>query len=366
MTIDNATEARIRKLRQAIRKAGVPALLVTKPVNVTYLTGFTGDDSYLLVTADDQIVLSDFRFTTQLAEECPGCAIEIRGQGVSLVDLVARTMQATRLDHLAIEAESISLALYEQLDARLPNVTLVAKSGLVEHLREIKDRHEVDAIRLAVAQAQRAFEVIRAGLRGAQTEKEVAAELEYQIRKFGGSGCSFPPIVAVGPRAALPHAVPTERRIEEQDFVLVDWGARAKGYASDLTRVVVTGKISPKLERVYGVVLNAQRQAIEAIRPGAVMSEIDAIARQAIAEAGYGKNFGHGLGHGIGLEIHESPRLAVQQSQTLKPGMVVTVEPGVYLPGWGGVRIEDDILVTRDGHEVLSDLPKELANCVVR
>jgi Xaa-Pro aminopeptidase len=357
---------RLAKLRTLLRREQVAALLVTKFVNVTYLTGFTGDDTYLLLTADNAIGLSDFRYVEQLEEECPGLEVEIRPQGVSMLQLVAQVIRRAKVSRLGVEAESMSIGLYQRLEQALPNVDLEATSGLVEKLRETKDREELDEIRRSVYVAQRAFEVVRAQLRPAQSEKLLAAELEYQIRQFGGSGCSFAPIVAVGPRAALPHAVPTDRRVDASDFVLIDWGAKATRYASDLTRILVTGKISAKLERIYGVVLKAQLRAIEAIRPGARMSDVDGVARTVIAQAGWGTHFGHGLGHGIGLEIHEAPRLAVQQDQPLVAGMVVTVEPGIYLPGWGGVRIEDDVLVTRDGHEVLSDLPKELDRCLVR
>lgn len=357
---------RLAKLRSLLKKQGSDSMLVTKRVNVTYLTGFTGDDSFLLVTPRHAVVLSDFRFIEQLEEECPGFEAVIRRQGATMLQTVAEQVGERSLKTIGFEAESISVSLYHQLTALLGNAQLVPSSGLVETLREIKDRFEIDEIRRSIHIAQKAFGVIRASLRSDQTEKAVARDIEYQIRCFGGSGCSFPPIVGVGARAALPHAVPTERRIGDSDFVLVDWGARGGLYASDLTRVLVTGKISPKLERVYGVVLNAQRRAIEAIRPGAVMSDVDAAARGFIAKAGFGEHFGHGLGHGIGLEIHEAPRLAVNHHQPLKAGMVITVEPGIYLPGWGGVRIEDDVLVTRDGHEVLTSVPKSLEECVVR
>ena len=236
---------------------------------------------------------------------------------------------------------------------------------MVESLREVKDREEVAQIRAAIDLAERAFAVVRAGLRPDHTEKEIAHGLEHQIRLFGGTGCSFTPIVGVGPRGALPHARLSNHRVEESDFVLIDWGARGELYVSDLTRVLVTGRISPKLERVYGVVLKAQEAAIAAIRPGAVLKDIDATARKVIEDAGLGRYFTHGLGHGIGLEIHEGPRFAPNQERELKAGMVVTVEPGVYLPQWGGIRIEDDILVTRTGCEVLSRAAKELGDCVL-
>jgi Xaa-Pro aminopeptidase len=214
--------------------------------------------------------------------------------------------------------------------------------------------------------AERAFAVVRASLRPGRSEKEIADEIEHQVRLFGGRCCSFPPIVAAGPRSALPHATPAEdRMIGGSGFVLIDWGAQRGLYVSDLTRVLVAGKIPPKLERVYGVVLKAQQRAIDSIKAGATMHEVDAAARRVIARAGYGKYFGHGLGHGVGLEVHEAPRLAANQHRPLRAGMVVTVEPGIYLPSWGGVRIEDDVLVTRTGSEVLTGVPKDLADCVV-
>jgi len=197
------------------------------------------------------------------------------------------------------------------------------------------------------------------------TEREVAAELEYQARRIGAKGLSFPPIVAVGARAALPHARPTERKLSDSDFTLVDWGANSGLYLSDLTRIWVTGRISPKLRKIYAIVLKAQLAAIEAIRPGRTGEEVDSVARGVIARAGFGKEFGHGLGHGLGLEIHEAPRLAKSQNMKLRAGMIVTVEPGVYIPRWGGVRIEDDVLVTRSGYEVLSDVPKQFEDCIV-
>jgi Xaa-Pro aminopeptidase len=244
-------------------------------------------------------------------------------------------------------------------------VKSVVTENLVERLRIVKDKEEIDATRVACQQARRAFDVVRAGLTMNMTELDVAAELEYQARRFGAKALSFPPIVAVGPRAALPHARPTSRRLSESDFTLIDWGVNSGLYMSDLTRIIVTGKISPKLRKVYGVVLKAQLAAIDAIRPGMTGEQVDRVARRIITRAGFGKQFGHGLGHGTGLEIHEAPRLAVGQKTKLRPGMIVTVEPGIYLPDWGGVRIEDDVLVTRSGHEVLSDVPKQLEDCVL-
>ncbi|HRX79413.1 MAG TPA: M24 family metallopeptidase, partial [Pirellulaceae bacterium] len=251
------------------------------------------------------------------------------------------------------------------LGEKLAKVDLVSTSGLVEQLREIKDKDELAEIREAIGIAERAFAVVKAGLRPEQTEKQVCDELERQVRLFGGACTAFWPIVGVGPNGALPHYRPGNVKIEESFMVLVDWGAKAKLYLSDLTRIIVTGKAPAKLERVYNVVLKAQKKAIDAIRPGAIMEDVDAAARKVITDAGFGKQFGHSLGHGFGLQIHEQPRLAINQKRKLEPGMVVTVEPGIYLPGVFGIRIEDDILVTKDGHEVLSNVPKEYADCVI-
>lgn len=359
------TPKRREKLRRLIAKTDAQALLVTDFSNVTYLTGFTGDDSYLLVMRDRELLITDGRYTTQLADECPGLELEVRTPKVQIPAAVAKVLKRTKLTALAIEAGSMTVALKESIEKDVPRLDLVSTDGLVEQLREIKDAGEVADIRRAIRHAERGFNVIRATIRPEQTELQVANELEYQIRNFGGMACSFPPIVAVGPQAALPHASPTDRLVGDSDFILIDWGSKSPLYMSDLTRVLVTGKISPKLERIYGVVLKAQLAAIASIRPGALMCDVDAAARNVIEKAGFGRQFNHGLGHGIGLDIHESPRLAATQQRPLKAGMVITIEPGIYVPGWGGVRIEDDVLVTRGGHEVLSRVGKQLAECVI-
>jgi Xaa-Pro aminopeptidase len=357
---------RRESLRRLLVEKNLAALLVTDERNVTYLTGFTGDSSYLLVSRERELLISDKRYTQQLEEECPGLDVAIRGPGGTLTDFAAAVVAKLGLPSLAIEADVVTVGFYQKLKESLKGTSLANSSGLVESLREIKDAGEIAEIREAIQIAQRAFAAIRAALRLGRSEKEVADELEYQIRLFGGVCGAFPSIVGVGPRAALPHGRPVrDSRIGDHDFVLIDWGARGRLYHSDLTRVLVTGKLSPQLEQVYGVVLKAQQAAIARIRPGAVLKEVDAAARAVIADAGHGDAFGHSLGHGIGLAVHELPRLAPDQDRRLAAGMVVTVEPGIYLPGWGGVRIEDDVLVTPDGCEVLTSVPKELEDCIV-
>ena len=356
-------------LRRLLAEKLVAALLVTDELNVTYLTGFTGDSSYLVIEGDRELLITDGRYTQQLVEECPGLELAVREPGSKLPDFAADVLSKLSPPSIGIEADNMTVSFHEKLHEALKASRLAHTSGLVESLREIKDEGEVAEIREAIEIAQRAFELLRGSLRRGQTEKEVADNLEYQIRLCGGTCGAFPSIVGVGPRAALPHGRPTrDTRIGDFDFVLVDWGARGAaygGYHSDLTRVLVTGKLSPQLQNVYGVVLRAQRAAIAAIRPGAIMKDVDAAARTVIEDAGFGKEFNHSLGHGIGLAVHELPRLAANQNRPLAAGMVVTVEPGVYLPGWGGVRIEDDLLVTPERCEVLTSVPKELDECIV-
>jgi len=353
------------KIRRQLAKQKVDALLVTNFTNVAYLTGFSGDDSYLLVTKKKDYVVSDERYTTQLGEECVDLELCIRGPGKKMLPFVSRLLTKLKIGPLAIEAQSMTVAFHAALAEVAKNCDLVPVSGLVEALRMIKDKDEIARTRVACDQARRAFEVVRATLTPEMTELQVAADLEYQARRFGGISMSFPSIVAVGARSALPHANPTTQQIGAADFTLIDWGVNEGLYVSDLTRILVTGKITPKLRKVYGIVLKAQLAAIKAIRPGVTCEAVDRVARGIISKAGFGKQFGHGLGHGTGLDVHEAPRLSQGQSTKLAAGMIVTVEPGIYLPGWGGVRIEDDILVTRTGHEVLTSVPKQLEECLV-
>jgi len=360
MPHDRFATRRDRLLRR-LKSSGVDALLVTSPVNVRYLTGFSGEDSYLVVGRNLTVLISDSRFETQIAEECPGLDVHIRSRVKTLTDAVASVIDGSHLTALGFESGTTSYSQWESLVEAAKPLQLVPQTGHVEELRSIKDSDEIREIRDAIDHAERGFRLLKASLRSEMTEHEAANELEHAMRRFGAKQSSFETIVAAGARAALPHARPTSARVGEGDFVLVDWGAtNARGYRSDLTRLIVTGSISPKLEKLYGVVLKAQRLGVEAIRPGVLASDVDAAARGAIAQAGYSKLFGHGLGHGIGLEIHEAPRISQNSKVQLKPGMVVTVEPGVYLPGWGGIRIEDDVLVTRSGHEVLSTIPRDL------
>ena len=356
----SAHSKRQSRLRQLLRRSKVDALLVTSFTNVTYLTGFTGDDSYLLVTQDASALITDPRYTTQLEEECPGLPLYVREPGERMLPATAGVVRDAGVAVLGCEEDALTVGAAQKLAEDLGDVRIDPQAALVESLRLIKDRGEIDAIREAGVIARRALDVIRAAWTPEATEQEIARELEYQARRFGGKSLSFPAIVAAGPRAALPHATPTGARVGDEAFTLIDWGVYAPLYASDLTRMVVTAPPTKKFAKVYNTVLKDQVAAIEAIRPGVTCGSVDAVARKLITKAGYGKQFGHGLGHGLGLDVHEGPTLGRNQDTELRPGMVVTVEPGIYLPGWGGVRIEDDVLVTKAGYELLTDVPKTL------
>lgn len=355
------TPVRREKLARSLKADQADALLVTNATNVRYLTGFTGEDAALLVTRDRAVIVSDGRFTTQLRQECPDLEASIRSVGQTQPEFIAEVVGKLGVRRLAFEGAALSVADCETLRAKLPTVALHGVVDRVEALRAIKDKEEVAAIREAIGYAERAFSMLRAGLRLGDSEKDVADALEGYLRHCGASAASFPPIVAVGPHAALPHARPTaEARVGDADFVLIDWGATGRPYKSDLTRVLVTGKVTPKFEKIYRTVLAAQERGIATIRPGVLAQDVDAEARSVIEEAGFGPFFDHGLGHGLGMDIHEAPRLRKGAEFPLRAGMVITVEPGIYLPDWGGIRIEDDVLVTPNGCEILTRIPRAL------
>jgi len=353
--------ARRSKLAAAVKKSGVDALVVAHPPNVTYLTGFTGDSSHLVLGPSRTLMISDSRFETQLADECPRLETAIRTAKIQQTDFLAQTLHSLKLKKLGFEADYVSFATHAELKSKAKSVELIPQSGLVETLRATKDASEIDAIRRAVMLAERGFVATLTSMLPDMTERQTAHDLEHAMRRFGALRAAFEPILGVGPQSALPHYRAGEQLLGESPFVLIDWGAvEPTGYHSDLTRVVGESKIPPKLEKLHRVVMQARQAALDVIHPGAECKAVDAAARKSIDDSGFGKYFGHGLGHGIGLEIHESPRFSPTSKDILQPGMVVTVEPGIYLPSFGGVRLEDDVLITRDGYEVLSTIPLEM------
>lgn len=354
-------QSRRSRLISAIKKAQLDLLIVSHPPNVTYLTGFTGDATHLLIGPKKTVLVSDSRFETQIADECPGLAAEIRTAKTTTADFLADILKKSGLSRIGFESAYTTVGTFDDLKEKLAGISLTASSGLVEELRQIKDSEEITAIREAIYLAERGYAVLRSLLLPDMTEREAAHELEHAMRRFGALRAAFEPIIGVGPQSALPHYRAGLKPLGESPFVLIDWGAvEPGGYHSDLTRVIATSKIPPKLDKLHRVVMNARQAALDAIRPGVACHQVDAAARKVIEDAGFGKYFGHGLGHGIGLEIHESTRFSPLSKDTLQSGMVLTVEPGIYVPGFGGVRLEDDILVTREGYEVLSSVPLEL------
>lgn len=356
-----APAGRLAGLRRLCRRGKVDAMLLTSPHSVRYFSGFTGEDSYLLAGPRWVRLLTDSRFAQQARSECPGVKLVVRS--AKMVQAIAAVAAEKKVRRLGVEGRHVSLALKAELDRALPRVRIKPFGGEFEALREVKDAAELAAIRRAVRLAEAAFQqLFRRGARWfvGRTEAQVAAELDYLMRRRGAERPAFPTIVAAGPHSAMPHYRPGHTRIRNGQPVLMDWGAVVAGYACDLTRVVFTGRIPPQIAGVYEVVLRAQAAGLRALRPAATCESADAAARKVIGEAGYGEAFGHGLGHGIGLEVHESPRLGRRARQRLRAGMVVTVEPGIYLPGLGGVRIEDDVLLVPGGCRRLSRLPREM------
>jgi Xaa-Pro aminopeptidase len=351
-------------VQAALAGRDIDALLVTGLVNVRWLCGFTGSNAAALVGADGtRLFATDFRYLTVSAEQVPAQWERLIEQDL-LAALTARlpaSPDSARPLRLGFDDAAMGVREHLRLAGLVGDgVELVPAGGLVEDLRAIKDRHELERIRAASLLADGALsEIIAAGLVG-KTEREVALELEIRMRRLGAEGISFPPIVAAGAHGALPHAEPRDVPIPAGTLVVIDWGAQLDGYASDCTRTYATGELSEHDRGIYELVLDAQLAALAACGPGLLGREVDAVARGIIDAAGHQDHFGHGLGHGVGIEVHEGPRLSKLGETPLAPGMVVTIEPGVYVPGVVGVRIEDLVVVTDDGIDIVTTLPKEL------
>jgi Xaa-Pro aminopeptidase len=351
---------RADSVAEALEEREADALLVTDLVNVRWLTGFTGSNAAAVVGREgSRRFVTDFRYLTQSADEVdPAWEREI---AVDLLAGVVKGLPGSGELRLAFDDAHVSVKDHGRLSGMLrAGIELVPAGGAVEALRAVQDAEELEAVRAAARLADDALtEVLGRGLVG-RTEGEVALDLEFTMRRMGAQAASFPPIVAAGEHGALPHATPREVAIPAGTLCVVDWGAQLDGYASDCTRTYATGDIDPRDAEVYALVLAAQEAALAAVRPGPTGREVDAVARSIIDAAGHAEHFGHGLGHGVGLDVHEGPRLSKQGETALAAGMVVTVEPGVYVPGAVGVRIEDLVIVTDDGAEVVSSLPKDL------
>lgn len=342
---------RISRLRASLGRRGPSAVLLTHLPNVRWLCGFTGSAGALLVSARDVVFFSDFRYRAQCRREVCGARLFEYTAGPG--EAIAAAVHHARVSRVGFESDRMTVALHGDLAAAMPKVELVPLRGTVERLRAVKDPGEIAVIRRALAIAGRALAVSTRRLVG-KSEAAVAARLQMAIRSEGGDDESFPAIVASGHCAALPHGLPTRKLIGGGELVVIDFGVRVDGYCCDLTRTYSPVKWERRAREIYRVVLEAQRAALQLIRPGTPARDVDGAARGVIERAGFGEQFGHGTGHGVGLEVHELPNLSPRSGDILQPGMVVTVEPGIYIENFGGVRIEDMVLVTATGCEVLS------------
>jgi Xaa-Pro aminopeptidase len=350
---------RSTRLLAVLSEPGADLILVTSLVNVRYLTGFTGSSAAALIGPDTRVFLTDFRYLEQSEAEVDS-SFERRIVPTGFADALGELMPSGD-QRLGFEDHELTVHAHSELREKLPErIQLVAAGTPVEALRAVKDAGEIEKIRAATELADAALrEIMEQGITG-RTELEVATALEDAIRARGASGLSFSSIVASGPHGARPHATPRDVTIGAGELVVIDWGAKVDGYCSDCTRTFATGEISENARVAYDLVLEAELAGVEAIRPGMGGKEADETARAIIDAAGHAEHFGHSLGHGVGLEVHEKPTLSKRSEDTLAPGNVVTVEPGVYLPGEVGVRIEDLCVVTEAGHEILTHIPKEL------
>lgn len=353
-------EERLSRLRTRIAKKKLDGFLVTDITNVFYLTGFTGSTAAAIVTADECHVLVDPRYTIQAQQECTSSQVT-EYTGRSTIAAAGEMINELGLSRVGYEADEITLSSYRRLRAIVgKQTTMHGTQSVVEILRRIKDPHEVATIRKACEIVDTTFDSIVKDIRIGMSEKDVALLIDYTMRKLGADKDGFDTIAAFGRNSACPHASPTDDKIQPGGFLKMDFGARHHHYNSDITRTVCIGKPTDKHKEIYNIVLDAQLKAIDSIAPGKPGSEIDAVARDYIASMGYGANFGHGLGHALGILVHDGPALSKTSDVILEQGMVVTVEPGIYVEGFGGVRIEDDVLVTDSGCEILTHATKEM------
>lgn len=350
--------ARQKRLAQALEAEHIDALLVTHLPNVRYLTGFTGSAGVLLA-AERPVFTTDGRYRQQAADEVERARVVV-GKGPALSSALEEVKRRS-LRRVGIESEHLTVAQRGTIEAELGRrVKLVETTSLVERLRLIKDADEIRLIRRAVDLGSELLPLVCKAVRPGVAESSVAAELEYAARRKGAEGMSFETIVAGGPRSALPHGVASPKLLPRKGFVVLDYGVILNGYCSDMTRTVVLGRADREQRRLYQAVHDAQSAAIAAVEPGRTAGAVDEAARSTLRSAGLARFFTHSTGHGVGLEIHELPRIAARQTDVLQPGMIITIEPGIYLGGRHGVRIEDMVLVTGRGCEVLTRAPKEL------
>ena len=350
-------QERLRRLQEQLKKESLEALLITHPANRFYLSGFSGSHGLLLISPGDALLFTDFRYLEQAEKEAP--LFRVCPWKAKLSDALAPHIAEAGWRTLGFEEEQVTCSLYRELKEGLP-LELLPTKGLVEALRAVKSEAEAEILRRGAAIMDQAFEFLLGLVKPGMTEQEVALELEYYLRRRGSTETLFRYIVASGVRGSLPHGIASEKAIQRGELITVDFTGTFGAYATDMTRTFALGEPGPRARRIYETVRLAQQRAREKIKPGLTMVEADALARDPIIEAGFGDYFGHGLGHGLGLEVHERPTLSPRGEGVLRPGMVVTIEPGIYIPGWGGVRIEDMVLITAGGSEPLTRCAREL------
>ena len=348
------------KIEQLLENSGAAAVLITDPMNIRYFSGFKGGEGAVYLSKNHQVVITDSRYTEAASKESD---LEIREEGrqTKRTDILCELLREDAAESLAYEDTSMRVSELFELQEKLEGVGEWIRLGdAADRLRRIKTPEEISKMRSAAEIADEALGILLKDLSVGMTEKEGAARLEYEMRRLGAQGTSFDTIFASGVNSSMPHAVPSDKKLEEGDFVTIDFGCRVDGYCSDMTRTVVMGKAGRKQKEIYDLVLSANEAALAALKAGVYGKDIDAVARKVITDAGYGENFGHGLGHSVGLYIHENPRLSPTEEGIIEEGVIETVEPGIYLPGWGGVRIEDMVVVTKDGYDFLCHFPKGL------
>lgn len=346
-------------MREKVVDLSLDGFLVTSPENRRYLSGFTGSTGVVLIQRDAEYLFVDFRYVEQAEQETKGFqVVHVSGQSVLMAAL--EKAKTCGLSKLGFEGKHVTVKEFEDMRAKACGLELVLTENVCEDIRVVKDEGELDHIRKAAEITDRAFAHILGVIRPGISERELAIELEYFMERQGSEGTAFPSIVASGARSALPHGTASDKTINSGDLVVLDFGAKYKGYCADMTRTVAVGEISSELRQIYDIVYEAQEFARRRIIPGMTGQDADSLARDIIESKGYGDRFGHGLGHGVGLLVHEEPRLGLKSDVVLKSGMIVTVEPGIYLPDAGGVRIEDLSFIKEDGLEILSTSPREL------
>ena len=351
-------ESRIEKLRVLMKEKKVDSVLISKKENVIYLSGFTGSDAILFITGTKKFLITDFRYVIQASQECR--QYDIREYKISIEDEIKLLVIENEVSNVGIEERDLTHFQYDKIKNKIPDIAIIYFGENLDSLRIIKDEEELENIKKSVEITDEVFKEVLKYIKPGVTENEIASEIQYHIRKKGGMGQSFEIIVASGKRSALPHGVASDKKINNKEPVVIDFGSIYNNYCSDMTRTVFVGEPAEDLLKIYNVVLKAQKDAIDFIKEGIVCREVDSIARDYIAQNGYGEYFGHALGHGVGLEIHENPRLSSKCDTVLRSGMTVTVEPGIYIENIGGVRIEDLVAISKNKAEVMTSSSKDV------